>query len=61
MPAAPPWQFLLRAIMVITGLTLLLVVKAHGAAFYFAWALIALAVVSEGLATLIYRRRAQRR
>lgn len=57
MPATPPWQFVLRAVMVISGLTLLLVVKAHGVAFYFAWALIGLALVSEGVATLVYWRR----
>jgi hypothetical protein len=56
-PATPPWQFVLRAVMVISGLTLLLVVKAHGVAFYFAWALIGLALVSEGVATLVYWRR----
>jgi hypothetical protein len=59
-PAVPPWQFLLRAVMVITGLTLLLVVKAHGVGFYFAWAMIGLALLSEGAATLIYRRRGRR-
>ena len=53
----PPWQFLLRAAAVITGLTLLLIVDVHGAAFYVAWALIVLALVTEAAATLVYRRR----
>jgi hypothetical protein len=61
MPAAPPWQFLLRAVMVITGLTLLLIVDAHGVAFYLAWALIGLALISEGLATFVYWQRGRRR
>ena len=52
-----PWQFLSRAVAVITGLTLLLIVNAHGVAFYIAWALIGLALISEGLATFVYRRR----
>jgi hypothetical protein len=56
-PAPPPWQFLLRAVAVVTGLTMLLVVDVHGAAFYIAWALIGLALVSEGAATLVHRRR----
>lgn len=55
--AAPPWQFLLRAVAVITGLTMLLVVDVRGAAFYVAWTLIGLALVSEGAATLVHRRR----
>jgi hypothetical protein len=51
---APPWQFLVRAAAVVTGLTLLLIVDVHGAAFYIAWALIVLALVTEALATFIY-------
>jgi hypothetical protein len=51
---APPWQFLLRAGLVITGLTLLLIVDVHGAAFYVAWGLIVLALASEAVATLVY-------
>jgi hypothetical protein len=47
--------------MVITGLTLLLIVDAHGVAFYMAWALIGLALISEGLATLVYWQRGRRR
>jgi hypothetical protein len=56
-PPAIPWQFLVRAVMVIAGLTLLLVVKVHGAAFYVAWALIGLALLSEAAAMLVYRTR----
>jgi hypothetical protein len=52
--ALPPWQFLARALAVITGLTLLLIVDVHGTTFYIAWALIVLALISEGSATLIY-------
>ena len=40
--------------MVITGLVLLLIVDVHGAAFYFAWALIVLALVGEAAGTLVY-------
>jgi hypothetical protein len=53
----PPWQFVLRAAAVITGLTLLLIVDVRGAAFYVAWGLIVLALVTEALATLVYWRR----
>ena len=56
---APPWQFLLRAAAVITGLTLLLIVEVRGAMFYFAWSLIVLALASEGAATLVYWLRAR--
>ena len=55
--AAPPWQFLLRAAMVITGLTLLLIVDVHGVAFYIAWALMVLALVTEAIATFVFWRR----
>lgn len=58
---APPWQFLFRAALVITGLTLLLIVDVRGAAFYVAWGLIVLALASEALATLVYRARQRRR
>jgi hypothetical protein len=51
---APPWQFLFRAGLVITGLTLLLIVDVHGELFYFAWSLIVLALASEAVATLVY-------
>lgn len=56
----PPWQFLVRAITVITGLVLLLIVDVRGVAFYIAWSLIVLALVSEGAATLVYWLRARR-
>jgi hypothetical protein len=56
----PPGQFLLRAAAVITGLTLLLIVDVHGAAFYVAWTLIVLALVTEAAATLVYWRRGRR-
>ena len=51
---APPAQFLVRAAAVITGLTLLLIVDVRGVAFYIAWTLIVLALVSEAAATLVY-------
>jgi hypothetical protein len=53
-PPGLPWQFLFRATAVITGLTLLLIVDVRGVAFYLAWTLIVLALVSEGAATLAY-------
>jgi hypothetical protein len=56
---ALPWQFALRAVLVIAGLTLLLVVKVHGFVFYVAWTLIGLALLSEALATLVYWRRSR--
>ena len=61
MPTTPPWQFVLRAVMVISGLTLLLIVNAHGVAFYFAWTLIGFALLSEGAATFVYWRRGRRK
>ena len=54
-----PPQFLARAIAIIVGLTMLLVVNVRGAAFYVAWSLIVLAFVSEATATLVYWRRAR--
>lgn len=54
-----PWQFLVRATAVVTGLVLLLIVDVHGAVFYFAWSLIVLALVSEATATLVYWRRSR--
>jgi len=57
----PPWQFAVRAVLVITGLTLLLIVDVRGAAFYLAWALIGLSLISEGAATYVYWRRSRRR
>jgi hypothetical protein len=59
-PPGPPWQFLFRAAAVVCGLTLLLIVDVHGAAFYVAWSLIVLALASEAAATLVYRRRSRR-
>jgi hypothetical protein len=55
-----PWQFLIRAVAVITGLTLLLLVDVRGAVFYVAWALIVVALVSEAAATFIYWRRSRK-
>ena len=52
-----PWQFASRAVAVITGLTLLLVVDVKGVVFYLAWALIGLALITEALATVVYWRR----
>jgi hypothetical protein len=57
---APPWQFLLRATAIATGLTLLLIVDVHGVAFDIAWALIVLALVTEAIATFVYWRRTRR-
>jgi hypothetical protein len=53
-PAGLPWQFGFRAVAVITGLTMLLIVDVHGVAFYVAWSLIVLALASEAAATLVY-------
>ena len=36
-PLGLPWQFAIRAVAIITGLTLLVIVDVHGAVFYFAW------------------------
>ena len=55
-----PLQFAIRAVAVITGLTLLLIVDVHGVAFYVAWGLIGLALLSEAAATLVYRRHSRR-
>ena len=54
MPPGPPWQFLIRAAAVITGLTLLLIVDVRGLAFYLAWSLIVLALATEAAATLVF-------
>jgi hypothetical protein len=51
---AIPWQVLVRAAAVVTGLVLLLFVKVHGVAFYVAWALILLALLTELAATLLF-------
>jgi hypothetical protein len=55
-----PWQFIVRGIAVVTGVTLLVIADVHGAGFYFAWSLIGLALVSEAAATLVYWRRSRR-
>ena len=60
MAGPPPWQFLVRAAMVITGLVLLLIVDVRGAMFYFAWSLIVAALATEALATLVYWLRQRR-
>jgi hypothetical protein len=57
---AVPWQFAIRAVAVVTGLTLLLIVDVHGVAFYIAWALIGLALITEAAATLVYWLRSRR-
>jgi hypothetical protein len=59
-PTAAPWQFAVRAVAVITGLTLLVIVDVHGTVFYVAWGLIGLALVSEAAATFVYWRRLRR-
>ena len=50
---------MVRAAAVISGLVLLLIVDVHGAAFYFAWTLIVLALLSEATATVIHWRRSR--
>jgi hypothetical protein len=56
-----PPQFLGRALAIIVGLTMLLVVNVRGVAFYVAWSLIGLAFLSELAATVVYRRRSRSR
>jgi hypothetical protein len=58
-----PRQFLVRAVAIVAGLTMLLIVNVRGVAFYMAWTLIGLAFLSEAAATLVYwqRSRATRR
>jgi hypothetical protein len=56
MPTGLPHQFLARTVAIFVGLSLLLVVGVHGAVFYGAWALIALAFLSEAGATVVYWR-----
>ena len=62
-PVSVPRQFLVRAVAIVAGLTLLLIVNVRGAAFYVAWTLIVLAFLSEAAATMVYwqRSRAARR
>jgi hypothetical protein len=59
-PRGIPWQFAVRALAVVSGLTLLLIVDVRGAVFYFAWSLIVLALLSEPAATVVYWRRSHR-
>jgi hypothetical protein len=59
-PPHVPWQFLVRAAAVTCGLALLLIVNVHGVAFYIAWSLIGLALLSEALATLVDWQRSRR-
>jgi hypothetical protein len=54
-----PQQFLARAIAIIVGLTLLLVVNVHGVGFYVAWSLIVLAFLSEVAATIVHWQRSR--
>ncbi len=61
LPPGLPWQFLVRAALVITGLTLLLIVNVRGVVFYMAWMLIVLALASEGAATVVHWRRSRNR
>ena len=56
-----PPQFLARAVAIIVGLTMLLVVDVRGVAFYFAWSLIVLAFLSEAAATVVHLRRSRMR
>jgi hypothetical protein len=58
-PPAVPWQFGVRAIAVITGLSLLIVVEVHGAWFYVAWCLIGLSLLSEAAATMVHWHRSR--
>lgn len=58
-PPALPWQFGVRAVAIVSGLTLLVIVDVHGVGFYFAWGLIGLALVTEAAATLVYWRRSR--
>lgn len=59
LPPGLPWQFLVRAVLVITGLTLLLIVDVRGLMFYLAWSMIVLALVSEAAAMLVYWQRSR--
>jgi hypothetical protein len=52
-------RFLARAIAIIVGSTMLLVVNVRGVAFYIAWSLIVLAFLSELAATYVYWRRSR--
>jgi hypothetical protein len=54
-----PPQFLARALAIIVGLTMLLVVNVRGVGFYVAWSLIGLAFLSEVAATIVHLRRSR--
>jgi uncharacterized membrane protein HdeD (DUF308 family) len=56
----PPWQFVGRTVVVLISLTLLLAVDVHGAVRAIAWVAFGLALLSEGVATAVYWRRARR-
>jgi hypothetical protein len=62
-PIQLPRQFVVRAVAIVVGLTLLLIVNVRGVTFYVAWTLIVLAFLSEAAATAVYwqRSRAARR
>ena len=60
MGASLPWQFATRALAVVTGLALLLIVDVRGVVFYLAWTLIVLALASEGAATFVYWRHSRK-
>jgi hypothetical protein len=60
-PASFRSQFVVRAVAIVAGLTMLLVVEVRGVAFYVAWALIVLAFLSEAAATLVYWHRIRAR
>ena len=59
-PPALPWQFAIRAVAILAGLTLLFGLDVRGLASYVAWMLIALALLSEVVATVVYWRRTRR-
>ena len=50
-PPGLPWQFLVRAVSIVAGLALLLIVEVRGVAFSVASSLIVLALASEAAAT----------
>jgi hypothetical protein len=54
-----PRQFLVRAVAIVAGLTMLLIVNVRGVAFYVAWTLIVLAFLSEAAATLVFWQRSR--
>jgi hypothetical protein len=54
-----PPQFLARAIAIVVGLTMLLVVNVRGVGFYVAWSLIGVAFLSEVVATIVHVRRSR--